>query len=151
VPGCGFGHDVRAWAESGFAATGFDLSPTAIAAARAATPSAMPARYDSTDFLEQAPPTPFAWLFEHTLYCAIPRERRDDYARAAARWLEPGGQFLAVHYLLPPDDPDGPPFGCTEWEIAARFAPYFDLISTWQPRSWPHREGLEKCFWWRRR
>jgi len=30
VPGCGTGHDVRAWASSGFEASGFDLAPSAI-------------------------------------------------------------------------------------------------------------------------
>jgi hypothetical protein len=29
VPGCGTGHDVRAWAQAGFAASGFDLAPSA--------------------------------------------------------------------------------------------------------------------------
>ena len=33
VPGCGFGHDVRAWAEFGFDAAGFDIAPSAIAGA----------------------------------------------------------------------------------------------------------------------
>src|SRR5258708_8016785 len=30
VPGCGTGHDVRAWAQAGFPAFGFDLAPSAI-------------------------------------------------------------------------------------------------------------------------
>ena len=30
VPGCGTGHDVRAWAGAGFDAFGFDLAPSAI-------------------------------------------------------------------------------------------------------------------------
>src|SRR6266566_8435739 len=29
VTGCGTGHDVRAWANSGFQATGYDLAPSA--------------------------------------------------------------------------------------------------------------------------
>lgn len=151
VPGCGFGHDVRAWAAAGFTATGFDLSPSAVAAARAVTPEHLPATFAAADFLAETPPDPFDWLFEHTLYCAIQRELRDPYVAAVARWLRPGGQFLAVHYLLPPDDPEGPPFGCTREEILARFGAHFELLSDWQPRSWSHREGLEHCFWWRRR
>ena len=34
VPGCGTGHDVRAWAGAGFTASGFDIAPTAIRVAR---------------------------------------------------------------------------------------------------------------------
>ena len=30
VPGCGTGHDVRAWAKAGFEVTGYDLAPSAI-------------------------------------------------------------------------------------------------------------------------
>lgn len=151
IPGCGFGHDARAWSEAGFAATGFDLSTSAVVAARTATPAHLPTTFAAADFLADSPPEPFDWLFEHTLYCAIAPDLRDQYAAAAARWLRPGGQFLAVHYLLPPDDPDGPPFGCTRGEILTRFSGHFELQSEWSPRTWPHRTGLEHCFWWRRK
>ena len=30
VPGCGFGHDVRAWAKAGFDAVGYDVAPAAV-------------------------------------------------------------------------------------------------------------------------
>ncbi len=151
IPGCGFGHDVRVWAEAGFTATGFDLSASAVTAARSAAPAQTTATFAEADFLQDSPPVPFDWLFEHTLYCAINPDRRNDYAAAAARWLSPGGHFLAVHYLLPPNEPDGPPFGCSRDEILSRFAADFELQTEWRPRSWPNREGLERCFWWRRK
>jgi len=99
------------------------------------------------DFISATPPRRFDWLFEHTLFCAIQREERDNYARAVARWLKPQGQFLAVHYLIP--DLDGPPFGTTREEIVQRFSPDFELISDWVPRSYPNRTGLERMFWWK--
>jgi SAM-dependent methyltransferase len=34
VPGCGYGHDVRAFAKAGFDAAGFDFAPGAIIIAR---------------------------------------------------------------------------------------------------------------------
>src|SRR5213076_63023 len=37
VPGCGTGHDVRAWAKAGFEAFGFDLAPSAIQLCREKT------------------------------------------------------------------------------------------------------------------
>ena len=40
IPGCGFGHDVRAFARAGFAAFGFDLVPFAIARAEELTRAA---------------------------------------------------------------------------------------------------------------
>ena len=66
-----------------------------------------------------------------------------------SRWLKPGGQYLAVNYLIP--DEDGPPFGTTREEQWKRFSPHFDLVKDWVPRSYPNRTGLERMFWWRRK
>ena len=150
VPGCGTGHDVRAWARAGFEAWGFDLAPSALRLGGEKTRAAgLVARFERADFLTDAPPRRFDWLFEHTLYCAIDPSRRDEYARAVLDWLQPGGQFLAVHYLIP--DVDGPPFGTTREEVLVRFSPHFDLLEEWVPRSYPNRTGLERMFWWKRR
>jgi len=108
------------------------------------------AEFQLTNFLESEPATPFDWMFEHTLYCAIQPARRDDYVRAVLRWLKPGGQFLAVHYMLR-DQPDGPPHGCTQQELMERFLPHFSLKQGWVPRSLPNRAGLELMLWWQRR
>ena len=37
VPGCGTGHDARAWATAGYKVTGYDLAPSAIRLAREKT------------------------------------------------------------------------------------------------------------------
>src|SRR5678816_913720 len=95
VPGCGTGHDVRAWARAGFEAEGFDLAPSAIRLSGERTAAAgLKASFVQADFLAADPPKQFDWLFEHTLFCAIDLERRDDYVRAVLRWLRPGGQLL---------------------------------------------------------
>ena len=150
VPGCGTGHDVRAWAKAGFEASGFDLAPSAIRIAGEKTVHlGLSAQFVLADFLVDTPTQPFDWLFEHTLFCAIEPGRRDDYVRAVLRWLKSGGQFLAVHYLIP--DQDGPPFGTTREEALRRFSPHFELLKEWVPRSYPNRAGLELMLWWRRR
>src|ERR1041385_8479019 len=80
VPGCGTGHDVRAWASAGFAASGFDLAPSAIRLATEATQAAgLKAAFHLADFLRAEPPLRFDWLFEHTLFCAIDPGDRDAY------------------------------------------------------------------------
>src|SRR6266849_9414367 len=57
VPGCGTGHDVRAWAAAGFEAAGFDIAPSAIRLARKRTQAAgLAARFDLADFLREAAP-----------------------------------------------------------------------------------------------
>jgi len=149
VPGCGTGHDVRAWARSGFRAFGFDLAPSAIGLSIDTTERELPAEFHRADFLRDEPPFLFDWGFEHTLFCAIQPAERDDYVKAVLRWLKPDGQYLAVNYLIP--DEEGPPFGTTRNELWDRFSPHFELVQEWVPRSYPNRTGLERMFWWRRR
>jgi len=176
VPGCGTGHDAREWAKAGFNTFGFDIAPSAIelsiektkaaalgapASRRRVSPAerpsgetpALPGKFGITfqlgDFLHDEPPFLFDWLFEHTLFCAINPSERDNYVRAALRWLKPGGQYLAVNYLIP--DTDGPPFGTTRDEVWQRFSPHFELVKEWVPRSYPNRTGLERMMWWRRK
>jgi|ERR1017187_1709625 SAM-dependent methyltransferase len=150
VPGCGTGHDVREWALAGFKTFGFDIAPSGIRLATEKTAAAgLTAKFQLADFLRDEPPMQFDWLFEHTLFCAINPGERDDYVRAVLRWLKPGGQFLAVNYLIP--DTDGPPFGTTRDEQWKRFSPHFDLVEEWVPRSYPNRTGLELMLWWRRK
>lgn len=148
VPGCGLGHDVRAWAAAGFTTTGLDIAPSAVERARAGGgPEGTEFRLG--DFLADESPVRFDWVFEHTCFCAIPPDRREDYVRAVLRWLKPGGHYLAVNYFIP--DTDGPPFGVDRAEVWTRFSPYFELLAEWTPRSYPNRAGLERMFAWRRK
>jgi len=150
VPGCGTGHDVRAWAKADFHATGYDIAPSAVRLGRERTGEAgLRARFELGDFLKDFPPWLFDWVFEHTLFCAIDPRDRDDYVEAVLRWLKPGANYLAVHYLIP--DTDGPPFGTTREELLKRFSPRFDLLAEWVPRSYPNRTGLELMLWWKRK
>jgi SAM-dependent methyltransferase len=149
VPGCGTGHDVRAWAGAGFKAFGYDISPSAIRLAKQRTRGKkIAAQFEVADFLRGAPPFQFDWVFEHTLFCAILPRERNEYVRAVLRWLKPSGHFLAVHYLIP--DRDGPPFGTIRKELWRRFSPQFELLEEWVPRSYPNRTRLELMLWWRR-
>jgi len=148
VPGCGTGHDVRAWAKAGFQAVGLDLAPSAIRLCREKTAAAgLTAEFELANFLKDSPKVPFDWVFEHTLFCAIQPNEREEYVGALKRWLEPGGYYLAVNYMLP--DEDGPPFGTTREELWARFSKDFELLKEWTPRSWPNRVDLERIMWWR--
>ena len=150
VPGCGTGHDAREWARAGFTVTGFDIAPSAIRLCRERTAAAgLAARFELGDFLKDEPTERFDWVFEHTLFCAIDPGDREEYVRAVLRWLKPGGDYLAVNYMIP--DKDGPPFGTTREELWRRFSPHFDLVQEWVPRSYPNRTGLELMLWWRAR
>lgn len=150
VPGCGTGHDARAWANAGYQVTGMDLAPSAIRLSRERTAAAgLKAEFRAGNFLEDEPFTQFDWIFEHTLFCAINRDQRDDYVRALLRWLKPNGQYLAINYMI--CDQEGPPFGVAQPELMERFTPHFDLKQGWVPRSYPNRTGLELMLWWQRK
>ena len=148
APGCGTGHDVRAWARAGFTATGMDIAPSAIQASREKTAEAgLKAEFREGDFLKDKPFERFDYLFEHTLFCAINPSERDAYVRAVLRWLKPEGAFVAVFYMIP--DEDGPPFGSTREEIRRRLGDHFTLLENWVPRSYPNRTGLEWMTVWK--
>ena len=150
VPGCGTGHDARAFTKAGFAVTGLDIAPSAVRLCNERTAAAgLKADFRLGDFLNDVPHAQFDWVFEHTCFCAIDPAQREDYVRAVRRWLQPGGDYLAVNYLIP--DTDGPPFGTTREELVQRFSPHFELLEEWVPRSYPNRTGLERMFWWRGR
>src|ERR1051325_12097233 len=60
IPGCGTGHDVRAWAGAGFDALGLDLAPSAIQIASARTAEAgLTASFQQVDFLRDSPARQF--------------------------------------------------------------------------------------------
>lgn len=148
VPGCGVGHDVRAFARAGWQATGCDIAPSAVQRAKDQTREAkLEVEFIQGNFLNDEPIRRFPWIFEHTLFCAIQPSMRDQYVEAVRRWLTPGGHFLSIFYLI--DDVDGPPFGTTREEILERFSPHFERIKDWVPRSYPNRTNLEWMVLWR--
>lgn len=151
VPGCGTGHDVRLLASHGLEAVGLDLAPAALEAAKL-QPRVNAERYELMDFLDlpHKQDRRATAIWEHTCFCAIDPSRRDDYARAAAEVLAPGGVLAGVFFLRPwdPEDeeqgPLGPPFAATTEAIDACFSPWFERIEAWQPEAaYPGREGRE--------
>jgi SAM-dependent methyltransferase len=132
-----------------FRVYGYDIAPSAIQLSRErAQVNGWHAEFRVADFLRDEPPFQFDWLFEHTLFCAIQPGERELYVQAVHRWLKPGGNYLAINYLIP--DTEGPPFGTTRDELLRRFSPHFDLQFDNVPRSYPNRTGLERLFWWRK-
>jgi methyl halide transferase len=146
VPGCGRGHDVRAIAAAGAdEVMGLDLAPSAFAGI-ATFPNT---RFVVGDLFELPDTYHFSFdaVFEHTCFCAIPRERRDDYVQSVAKALKPGGLLLGIFYLTPRDDPDpslGPPFNATLDELDTRFSEHFTLLRSETPTvAFPGRENRE--------
>jgi len=148
VPGCGFGHDVRALAAHGVVAHGVDISETAVEKARSMLASGVET-YAVGDFLDPGwrVGQRFSALWEHTCFCAIHPGQRESYADSVAAVLEPGGVLAGVFYLTPYDpgeDDTGPPFQVSIDEIDALFSRWFERIDGWVPQAaYPGREGRE--------
>ncbi len=62
-------------------------------------------------------------MWEQTCFCAIPVERRGDYARAMAAVLRPGGRLVAL--LWNHGRTGGPPFDVRREDVDAIFPPRF--------------------------
>ncbi|HEY3900133.1 MAG TPA: methyltransferase domain-containing protein [Chthoniobacter sp.] len=147
VPGCGFGHDVRALAAGGAEVLGLDLAASAVAGAQR-LPKTGNEQYVLGNLFALPPELrgAFDWVFEHTCFCAIQPAQRPAYVEGVASALKPGGRFLAIFYLDPGNDsPDeGPPFEVSLTELDRLFLPHFRLVREWLPaRAYPGREGRE--------
>ncbi len=153
VPGCGYGHDVRAIAAASpeSAVVGIDIAATALQEALKYPGSGREVFQFADIFaLAESLQNRFDWVFEHTCFCAIPPERRPDYVNMAVSALKPNGRFLAIFYLNPWDTDDempeggGPPFGVTKEELDSLFSAHFDLDEELKPTTaYPGREGRE--------
>ena len=146
VPGCGRGHDARFLARHGYTVTGFDFAPVAIRAARTlARLERIEVTFEQRDVFGLAPDytDAFDGVWEYTCYCAIDPGRRDDYVRAMADILKPGGWFLACFFPLQSASA-GPPFPFSPDEVRRRLTPFFRIEREFAPtRSARGRQGRE--------
>lgn len=148
VPGCGFGHDVRALAELKIPVVGLDLAVSAIKRAREFDQTEFET-YELGDFLDPAwhHRREFSAVWEHTCFCAIQPQDRPRYAQAVAGVLKTGGLLAGVFFLTPFDpgeEATGPPFATTIEELDDWFSPWFERIDGWVPtRAYPGRENRE--------
>jgi SAM-dependent methyltransferase len=147
VPGCGLGHDVRVLAKAGADVVGLDVARLAIAAARTFPRQGNETYLQGDLFDPGAVRDEFDWVFEHTCFCAIPPDRREDYVRRVGELLKLGGHLLAIFFLNPEHDESdagGPPFGCGLDELDALFSPRFQLVAQFENlATFPSREGRE--------
>ncbi|GIX07602.1 MAG: SAM-dependent methyltransferase [Candidatus Poribacteria bacterium] len=154
VLGCGRGHDARFLAWEGWEVLGVDVSALAVQEAErlAQAEGLSRVRFLRADLF--ALPEEWAGAFdlalEHTCFCAIDPARREEYARAVATLLRPGGAFLGLFFTVLPED--GPPFPTSQEELEALFSRYFTVEEAYTPLdSHPERRGRELLMLFRRR
>jgi len=160
VPGCGFGHDVRAIASASLKAlvVGLDIAPAALIQAKR-YPLTGNERYICGDLfgLPSELTDRFDWVVEHTCFCTVLPQQRRDYVRAVSTALRESGRLLAIFFLNPWDPEEvpaegGPPFGVSVDELNELFLSEFQLEAEERPTvSYPGREGREIVWLLRKR
>jgi SAM-dependent methyltransferase len=125
VVGCGLGEDAEFVAGLGFDTTAFDISPTALRAAKRRYPDS-PVRYGPGDMLN----LPGDWLAAFDLVVeSLTLQALSDPPRASAiasvgRLVGPAGTLIVIARAREPGDPDeGPPWALTRAEIDALAGP----------------------------
>jgi SAM-dependent methyltransferase len=145
VPGCGRGWEVVWLAREGYAVTGIDFAPAALAevSARARAEGVAP-ELVRADLLD--PPETlwgrFDLVLEQTCFCAIDPARRPEYVEAVHRLLAPGGRLVGLFYECGGEG--GPPFTTGPEEVRALFGGRFRVeVLARTPHSHPRRRGQE--------
>jgi len=151
VPGCGYGHDLSAIAPHSHHITGLDISEEAILKASQLYPQ-QNISWELGDFFRWHSEKTISYdvIWEHTCFCAISPEKRENYARSASQLLRPGGYLCGIFFLNPNMPPgQGPPFGVTRDELHAYFDPYFQLLWDHPPEAtYSGREHRETMMLW---
>ena len=152
VPGCGYGHDANLISSIARGeVVGLDLAAEAVSEAKLRY-SGEGKTWKMGDLFEWE--GSYELVFEHTCFCAIPVERRGDYAEAMARFIPSGGHLLGIFFLNPDHEgEEGPPFGVTTDELEGILGSDFALIWSQEPnKTYAGREGAgrELAMLWRR-
>jgi SAM-dependent methyltransferase len=128
VLGAGSGHDAAYFAKQGHMVTAVDFSEEAV--------QRMRAKYSELDTLKIVQADVFnlpkEWagrfdlVFEHTLYCAVAPDRRNELVKIWNRMLVPHGDILAMFFVH--EKRTGPPWGGSERELRERLKGSFDFL-----------------------
>jgi SAM-dependent methyltransferase len=130
--GCGAGTTVLWLCREEFRATGLDLAPGAIDAARGrAHRRKIPATFvQGSATAMPFPKATFDAASDNGCFHAIPLAARGDYASEVARVVKPGGAFLLTWIGREETRTYGPPHRPSLEEVATIFEPTFTFIRT---------------------
>ncbi len=119
--GVGAGHDANYFASLGHHVTAVDVSEVALKQAQEQYPSERIhwVQADALVYQSQFEKS-FDIVFEHTLFCALNPEERQSLIPFWKRYIDEQGYFMGVFFTM--SKREGPPFGCTEWELQTYLA-----------------------------
>lgn len=144
VPGCGSGNDAAHLAEQGHLVTAIDFSDEAIKRAQKKYGHIRGLTFQKMDIfsLPENFKKSFDMVFEHTLFCAIPFEKRQELVKNYRLCLADNGHLLGIFFVM--EQKAHPPFGGSEWEYRRRLQDRFRFLywTRWKnSESW--RQGVE--------
>lgn len=128
IPGCGLGHEIKAFTEAGFDVTALDFAPEAVERARILLGPALADRVLLADFFKaDLPLASFDFVYERTFICSLMPDRREAYRDRVASLLKYRGVLLGYFYYQKPIIVNGPPFGFAWGTADELFERYFLL------------------------
>lgn len=124
IPGCGSGHEIKAFAKAGYEVTAIDFAAHAVELARANVGAPLAERVLLGDFFTyDFAAAPFDVVYERTFLCAFTPDLRPNYIRRMTQLLKPGGVLVGLFYFG--DERGGPPFELSAKEHDRLFLPHF--------------------------
>lgn len=131
VIGGGGGHDAAFFAQHGHHVTLVDISAEAIERAQKKYGHFQNLKYMQADAfaLPKELIGNFDLVFEHTCYCAINPQLRNDLIKTWYSLLHERGQIFGIFFTM--EKRKGPPFGGSEWELKNRLKNQFQNL-IWQ-------------------
>jgi SAM-dependent methyltransferase len=128
IPGCGRGHEAVFLAERGFQITAVDYTRGAVSLLDGALAAKnLPGEVLHLNFFELDAKynNSFDLMLEHTFFCAINPDMRQEYVTTAGRILKSGALFIGLFYET--GEKDGPPFNTGKRDIEECFSEKFEI------------------------
>jgi SAM-dependent methyltransferase len=149
IPGCGRGHEVQAFYQTGWEVEAIDFSPEAVRTARESLGEAGRCVREA-DFFREEFRLPFDLIYERTFLCAVSPTLRPDYARAVTAAIRPGGCLVGAFFYGEAEE-KGPPSPLAPGELQELLKDHFALESNEMVAdSLPAFQGRERWQVWRK-
>ncbi len=142
IPGCGNAHEAAHLWQSGFENVYLcDWAAAPLKQFANTYPDFPKAQLLEADFFELE--GQYDYIVEQTFFCALPPERRADYAQKMPTLLAPNGKLVGLLFGID-FERVGPPFGGNRQEYLTLFEPLFSSVQI-APchNSIPPRQGSE--------
>ncbi|MFV8224713.1 methyltransferase domain-containing protein [Christiangramia aquimixticola] len=150
IPGAGNAYEAEYLFEHGFKNTYIcDIAAPPLKNFKQRNPEFPEDQIIQADFFELD--LEFDLILEQTFFCAIPVDKRSDYAKKTHELLKPKATLAGLLFNFPLSA-DGPPFGGSRDEYLTYFSPYFEIeILETAYNSIKPRQGNELFFKFRKK